>query len=79
VSPYDPKRRRAHSPTVEEGHAPVDDLLAAPSASPSATPAPAPTAVPAPVPATEGPDPRVIALAAGAAVAAFLVWRWRRR
>lgn len=42
---YDPKQRRAHSPTAPEGPAPVDELLGAttPAEPPAAPEAPAPT------------------------------------
>jgi MYXO-CTERM domain-containing protein len=77
---YDPKQKRAHSPTVDDGPAPVDDLLVAP-----ATPVPVarPVAAAEPwrpsVPVSEGPDAKVIAVAAGAVVVLLLAWRWRRR
>ena len=89
MATYDPKKKRAHSPTAPEGPAPVDDLLGPPptpvddpDASPVTTgPEPVvaevapPVLTPAPVP--RGPDARVIGLAVGAGLA--ILWFWRRR
>jgi hypothetical protein len=85
---YDPKAKRTHSPAATDRPAPVDDLLAAPAA-PTTPPVarPAPTAADRPVPVTSprvtppaatGPDPRVLAVAAGVAVLAIVLWRRRR-
>ena len=84
---YDPKAKRTHSPAATDRPAPVDDLLAAPA--PASTPAvrPVPTSADRPVPVTSprvtppaatGPDPRVLAVAAGVAVLAIVLWRRRR-
>jgi hypothetical protein len=87
---YDPKQKRAHSTPAAEGPAPVDDLLGGPpKATEPASPATAPpmaeraapslatTPRPSSPPAT-GPDPKVLALAAGVAVLAIVLWRRRR-
>jgi hypothetical protein len=79
---YDPKAKRTHSPSATEGRAPVDDLLSAPAA--AAADRPVPVTRPAPVSpprvtpaAATGPDPKVLAVAAGVAVLAIVLWRRR--
>jgi MYXO-CTERM domain-containing protein len=83
---YDPKQKRAHSAAAPDGPAPVDDLLGAAAAadapvveSAAPRPAAAPSS-PTPLPPvrTSGPDPKVLAVAVGAAVLAILWWRRRR-
>jgi hypothetical protein len=78
---YDPKAKRTHSPATTEGRAPVDDLLSVPAAPPVARPAPtgadpvtSPRVTP---PAATGPDPKVLAVVAGVAVLAIILWRRR--
>jgi hypothetical protein len=81
---YDPKAKRTHSPAAADRPAPVDDLLA-PSAIPAVRPAPNPAAagrvsVTSPrvtPPIATGPDPKVLAVAAGVAVLAIVLWRRR--
>jgi hypothetical protein len=79
---YDPKAKRTHSPATTDGPAPVDDLLSAPAA--VSADRPAPVNRPAPVtsprvtpPLATGPDPKVLAVAAGVAVLAIVLWRRR--